>query len=73
VVTVSIKPDLGLPPNPKASQKFYVKVGAGYVLRHPHDSTPCIVTNSEAEAIQDFAASMGMDNAHINPESIFVC
>ena len=68
----SIKPDLGVSPKPKANQKFYVNVGAGYVLRHPRDTTPCIVPNSEAGAIQDFAASMGIDNAHINSESISV-
>jgi hypothetical protein len=68
----SIKPDLGIPSKSKANQKFYVKVEAGYVLRHPRDSTPYVIPSSEAKAIQEFAASMGIDNAHINPESISV-
>jgi len=59
----SIKPNLGIPSKPKVNQNFYVKVGAGYVLRHPCNSTPCIVLNSKAEAIQEFAALMGIDRA----------
>jgi hypothetical protein len=71
----SIKPNLGISLKPKANQKFYVKAGAGYVLQHPCNSTPCIVPNSEAEAIQEFAALMGIDSAYANPrpKSISVC
>jgi hypothetical protein len=68
----SIRPDLGISPKPRANKKFYLKVGAGYVLRHPRDSTPSIIPNSEAEAIKEFATSMGIGIAHINHESISV-